>query len=71
MKTPKFEYFRVIQFGYRGEWSDESHYQTDSRYTFRTKQDRDLFKHDLKEYRFAHSGNGQTRVVSRRCPVTA
>lgn len=71
MKTPKFNYSIVIQFGYRGQWDDCSEYETDSRYNFRTKQERDTFKAELKDYQLAHKGTGQTRVISRRTPKTA
>ena len=71
MKTPKFNYSKVIQFGYRGQWDDCSEYETDSRYNFRTKQERDTFKAELKDYQLAHKGTGQTRVISRRTPKTA
>lgn len=71
MKTPKFKYSKVIQFGYRGQWDDCSEYETDSRYNFRTKQERDTFKADLQEYRIANNGTGQTRVISRRSLKTA
>ena len=71
MKTPKFNYSKVIQFGYRGQWDDCSEHQTDSRYNFRTKQERDTFKAELKDYQLAHKGTGQTRVISRRSLKTA
>ena len=69
MRTTKYNYAKVIQFGYFGQWSDESEYATNSQGQFASKADRDLFKSDLKEYRLAHAGHGQTRVVFRRSPV--
>jgi len=64
----KYEYVKVIQFGQYGQWSDESEYTTKANGNFATTADRLAFKADLEEYKLAHKGNGQTRVISRRNP---
>ena len=66
MKTAKYNYCKVIQFGYNGQWSDESEYPTNSLGSFATMDENKAFRHDLKEYRLAHSGTGQTRVIFRK-----
>jgi len=64
----KYEYVKVIQFGYNGQWSDESEYVTKASGLFATKAERLSFQTDLANYKLAHKSNGQTRVISRRNP---
>ena len=60
MKTNKYTYLKVIQQNYGQGWEDVSEYETNSQ--FITK-DRELLKHDLKEYRLT---GYPTRVIQRK-----
>jgi hypothetical protein len=60
MKTNKYNYFKVIQQNYGQGFEDVSEYQTNSQ---GTTKDRELLKHDLKEYRVL---GYPTRVVQRK-----
>ena len=62
-KANKYNYFRIIQGCFNGEWCDESHYETDSTY-WHNKDSRTLLKNDLNEYR--NCGNGSYRVINRK-----
>ena len=64
----KYQYVKVIQFGYNGQWSDESEYVTKADGSFKSNDDRLAFNNDLRQYKIAHKSNGQTRVVQRRIP---
>ena len=68
MKTRKYDYFKVIQQNYGFGFEDVSFYETDST-GYATKENRELLKHDLKEYRFASPV--PTRVIFRRELKTA
>ena len=57
----KYDYFRIIQ-QYCGGWSDASHYESDSNFNL-SKENRDLLKHDLKEYKLC---GYPVRVISRK-----
>jgi hypothetical protein len=63
MKT-KYNYLKVIQSCFGNGWDDESIYFTNSKGRFPNKDERTLFKHDLKEYALA-TGN-RIRVIKRR-----
>lgn len=63
METTKYNYLKVIQQNYGFGWEDVSEYETDSNYTFPDKAARDLFKHDIAEYRLTGYA---TRSISRR-----
>jgi hypothetical protein len=60
MKTNKYNYFKVIQQNYGQGFEDVSEYQTNSQ---GITKDRELLKHDLKEYRLM---GYPTRVVQRK-----
>jgi len=64
MKKNKYTYYKVIQQLYAPScgWEDASHYETDST-GYMNKEDRDLLKHDLKEYKIM---GYPTRVVKRK-----
>jgi len=51
MEATKYEYNKVIQQHYGQGWEDVSEYETNSQYLFKTKAERELFMHDIKEYR--------------------
>ena len=63
MKT-KYKYLKVIQSCCGNGWEDESIYFTDSKGRFPNKDEREIFRHDLKEYCLA-TGN-RIRVINRR-----
>ena len=60
MKTNKYNYFKVIQQNYGQGFEDVSEYQTNSK---GTTKDRELLKHDLKEYRLM---GYPTKVIQRK-----
>lgn len=63
----KYNYYRVIQSNCAGSWDDESFYETDSNYHFKTKKERQNFEHDISEYQLAyHRGMGSIRIIKRR-----
>jgi len=58
----KYDYYKIIQQHYGQGWEDASHYETDST-GYMNKEDRDLLKHDLNEYRIM---GYPTRVIRRK-----
>lgn len=60
MKTAKYKYNLIIQQNYGFGWDDNSEYECNST---GTAKDRELFKHDLLEYR--RTGY-TTRVIKRK-----
>ena len=59
-KANKYSYLKVIQQNYGYGWEDNSEYEATS--TGQAK-DRELFKHDLKEY---HRTGYATRTIFRK-----
>ena len=63
MRVNKYTYYKVIQQNYGSYgWEDVSFYETDST-GYAPKEQRELLKHDLKEYRFT---GYPTRVIKRK-----
>lgn len=60
MKTTKYNYKKIIQQSTGQGWEDNSEYDANS---YGNAIDRDLFLHDLKEYKFT---GYPTRVIFRR-----
>lgn len=60
----KYSYCKVIQGNYGYGWDDESFYETNSSYTFRTNPERAFFRDDLRRYK--ENSPGSIRVVNRR-----
>lgn len=61
---PKFEYEKIIQQNCAGYWEDVSHYPANSQ---GIPVDRELLRHDLKEYRLT---GYPTRCIFRRTRLT-
>jgi hypothetical protein len=59
--SKKYDYYKIIQ-QYCNGWYDASHYKTDSSFNM-NKENRELLKHDLKEYRLC---GYPIRVISRK-----
>lgn len=49
----KYQYFKVIKQKYSSEYGfeDVSVYETNSNFSFKTNEERETFKSDLKEYK--------------------
>jgi hypothetical protein len=60
----KYNYERIIQGNFGYGWEDVSAYEVKSDFTYKTREERELVRHDLAEYRA--SGHGLYRVISRR-----
>ena len=58
----KYNYYKVIQGNYGYGWDDESFYPCNST-GYMPKKDRQLLRHDLKEYRFS---GGSHRIIFRK-----
>lgn len=61
-RATKYTYLKVIQQHYGQGWEDVSEYECNSSGN-QTKENRELLKHDLKEYRLTGYA---TRVIKRK-----
>lgn len=59
----KYTYYKVIQSNFGYGWDDESHYEVNASYNFKSKEDAELYRADIKEYR-VYCNN--IRVIHRR-----
>jgi hypothetical protein len=61
----KYSYYKVIQenWGYGG-WDDVDFYETDSAYSFRTSEDRALYRENARLYR--ENSPVPVRTIHRR-----
>jgi len=65
MKTAnKYEYYKVIQQNWGNGWDDVDFNPVNSNGCFYTKEDRELFKHNLKQYR--ENQTAPVRTVFRK-----
>jgi hypothetical protein len=62
-KQNKYYYCKVIQQNYGFGWDDNSEYETNSNFLCIDKETKDLFIHDLKEYRLT---GYNTRTINRK-----
>ena len=63
MKQNKYKYLKVIQQNYGHGWEDNSEYDAKSNGLCIDKETKDLFVHDLKEYRLTGYA---TRTIFRK-----